>query len=550
MNKRRRGGNTTGIKKKSGSGTTGPSSRQREPQVTVPPPPLLQAPARPPRVPVLRPCFSCGLYGHLAKMCPKKTVYPLNQPVVSEAEVSKSVMSSSDRCDQLTALRVSTSEVDDKQRVDRHDALCEVNNTDTADNLEGNPGDEPFWENDINKFWEVEVDTQSSQITDVQGRLRENLKFWQEVLQAPTPVLECIENGYHLPLKFLPPSHCQHNNKSTEIHRQFVDKAVQSLVMNRCIKRVETKPWVCSPLSVVSNSAGKLRLVLNLRYLNQFLHVTKFKYEDLRVAALMFERQEYMFKFDLKSGYHHIDIYPEHQRYLGFRWDTEGNPQFYVFAVLPFGLATACYVFTKLLRPLVRYWRGRGLKAIIYLDDGIVAVKGKDAAIKESGRVKHELESAGFVINIEKSSWEPCNHLEWLGFQIDLCEGEFRVPQCKLDKLKVQLSEVEKTQSVPARCLASLIGKIMSMALALGPVTRLMTRSLYAVLNSKASWCQRLVLTPEAVVELNFWVHEITNFNGQHIWPRPSAVQLVYSDASSTGYGGYLVEHGKMIANG
>jgi len=57
-----------------------------------------------------------------------------------------------------------------------------------------------------------------------------------------------------------------------------------------------------------------------------------------------------------------------------------GNPQFYVFAVLSFKLSTACYVFTKLLRPLVRYWRGRGLKAIIYLDDGIVAVKGKDAA--------------------------------------------------------------------------------------------------------------------------------------------------------------------------
>ena len=40
------------------------------------------------------------------------------------------------------------------------------------------------------------------------------------------------------------------------------------------------------------------------------------------------------------------------------------------------------------------------------------------------------------------------------------------------------------------------------------------------------------------------------NFNGQHIWPRPSAVRLVYSDASSTRYGGYLVEHGNKIANG
>ena len=103
--------------------------------------------------------------------------------------------------------------------------------------------------------------------------------------------------------------------------------------------------------------------------------MTKFKYEDLRMAALMFERNDYKFKFDLKSGYHHVDIYCEHQKYLGFRWDTEGCPQFYVFIVLPFGLSTAYYIFTKLLRPMIRQWRGRGLKAIIYLDDGIVAVK-------------------------------------------------------------------------------------------------------------------------------------------------------------------------------
>ena len=66
--------------------------------------------------------------------------------------------------------------------------------------------------------------------------------------------------------------------------------------------------------------------------------------------------------------------------------------------VLPFRLSTACYLFTKVMRPLVRLWRARGLKAIVYLDDSIVAVKGKREALEESQRVKKELESAGFVI--------------------------------------------------------------------------------------------------------------------------------------------------------
>ena len=38
---------------------------------------------------------------------------------------------------------------------------------------------------------------------------------------------------------------------------------------------------------------------------------------------------------------------------------------------------------------------------------------------------------------------------------------------------------------VPARQLVSVVGKIMSMSLALGPVMRLMTRSLYFVLNQR-----------------------------------------------------------------
>ena len=41
--------------------------------------------------------------------------------------------------------------------------------------------------------------------------------------------------------------------------------------------------------------------------------------------------------------------------------------------------------------------------------------------------------------------------------------------------------------------------KIMTMALVLDPVTWLIAHSLYTVLNSKVAWCQKLILTPEAL---------------------------------------------------
>lgn len=528
--------------------TAGPSNKRGQTFLqTSAPPPLMPHGQGQPKPRVLGPCYRCGGFGHLVATCPvkDKSVYPLCQPVVSSAEVS--VVSDTSVCVDNTKVEV-TLQVVSKQSV--NDKLTSGDLDDSEECVLTRNDDATQSDEFISKFWEVEVSDTPSQVTDVQGRLKNKLSFWRNTLQAPPWVIDCIENGYCLPLKYLPPPYSQSNHRSAELHHAFVDEAVQSLVLNRCAVRVGEKPYMCNPLSVVSNATGKLRLVLNLRYLNQFLHVSHFKYEDLRVAALMFEKHDYLFKFDLKSGYHHIDIHVEHQKYLGFQWDAGTTTEYYVFTVLPFGLSTACYLFTKVMRPLVRLWRARGLKAIVYLDDGIVAVKGKREALEESQRVKKELESAGFVINLEKSQWDPSVRIEWLGFLIDLNNGEFMVPEQKISSLNSQLCEVTKGQLVTARQLASVVGKIMSMSLALGPVTRLMTRSLYAVLNSRTAWCQKLALTPEALQELRFWLDEISKFNGQHIWPKPSAVRVVYSDASATGYGGYTVEHGTMVATG
>ena len=195
---------------------------------------------------------------------------------------------------------------------------------------------------EVQRYWELEQN--STQVHDVQGRLKSNLIFWKEVLQAPVPIIETVSEGYKLPLLSLPPTYERRNQSSAHQHADFVSSAITELLQNRCIQKVAFKPHICSPLSVVSNNSGKLRLVLNLRYLNQFLWKEKFKYEDLRVAMLMFQPDDYMFTFDLKSGYHHIDIHIEHWKYLGFAWGEGSAVQYYVFCVLPFGLATACYV--------------------------------------------------------------------------------------------------------------------------------------------------------------------------------------------------------------
>ena len=42
----------------------------------------------------------------------------------------------------------------------------------------------------------------------------------------------------------------------------------------------------------------------------------------------------------------------------------------------------------------------------------------------------------------------------------------------------------------------------------------------------------------------------MVDYNCQPIWQSPSAVRVVYADASDTGYGGYVIEHGDCVTYG
>ena len=175
---------------------------------------------------------------------------------------------------------------------------------------------------------------------------------------------------------------------------------------------------------------------------------------------------------------------------------------------------------------------------------------GEAKAAEASELVQSTLNQAGFVINAKKSIWKPTQRLQWLGFVIDLLKGQIETPAERVAALRGKLLDVSKLELVPAKQLASVVGSIISMSLAIGPVSQFMTRSMYLLLETRHSWWDNLEITLEARQELDFWVSCVSEYNCQPIWQSPSAVRVVYSDASDTGYGGYVVEHGPCVAYG
>ena len=183
----------------------------------------------------------------------------------------------------------------------------------------------------------------------VRGRIRKCIDFWRS-LEVSQFILNVINQGYKIPFFHLPTPFSKANNVSARNNSTFVSEAVNELLKLDLMEEIFCAPDIVNPLSVSTRTSGKQRLILDLRHVNAFVYKQKFKCEDLSVATQIFDKDYYLFKFDLKSGYHLIEIFPEHRKYLAFAWDFgTGKFRYFQFCVLPFGLSSAPFIFTRFL---------------------------------------------------------------------------------------------------------------------------------------------------------------------------------------------------------
>ena len=112
-----------------------------------------------------------------------------------------------------------------------------------------------------------------------------------------------------LPFLSLPEPTVFRNNRSFLVHAKFVEDAIRELVESGRVIEVVVPPLVVNPLSVSVQATGKKRLNLDLRYINKCLRKMRVRYQDWKIALSYFMTEAFMFSFDLKSRYHHIEIF-------------------------------------------------------------------------------------------------------------------------------------------------------------------------------------------------------------------------------------------------
>ena len=232
------------------------------------------------------------------------------------------------------------------------------------------------------------------------------------------------------------------------------------------------QPYLVSPLGIVfKRSNNKPRMIFDARYLNSHIIIPSFKYEDLGFCHHYMQPGDYMVVTDYHSGYHHCDLHPDFWEYFGVEW--EGH--FYVFTSLPFGLASACWAFTKITRELLHKWRKTGHRCSGFIDDNIHCGTYFGLRTFVKNTLIPDTEKAGFLFN---------------------------------DKNNCSVHTLEK-----------LAGNLASMHWAFGPLSRLMTMSLYSDINSAPSRFVRIRLSETSIADINFWLCGFDRYNGFNpIW--------------------------------
>ena len=388
--------------------------------------------------------------------------------------------------------------------------------------------------------------------------------FWTEVLQCCQWHRNILREGLRLDFidGILPSHYDERNNLSARKEPAFVRDSLDSMASSGIINHVLIKPTCVNPLTVASRDldtgSRKLRLCWDgSRWINPLLKKMSVKLTHFPKAAELLYEGDYQVSMDLKSFYYHLMIYPPHQTFLGIAADLpDGSRRFYHYTVLPFGLAPAAAIMTRLVKPILAYLASLGIRASIYLDDLKVNAPTKALAWEHYQITRDVFRKAGFVISVEKSDEfsDVSQQKLYLGFIMDSVTMTASASQDKLSSVTSFIRQKSSSSRITVKDLARIAGRLAALRPAFGYFVLLVTRSAYAAIEQhvdKFGWSGYLLMNADIIRELNLFLDYAPTLNGFPLLQEfrhqaiqnllPSAV-IVAGDASASAVCAYSIQ--------
>ena len=321
--------------------------------------------------------------------------------------------------------------------------------------------------------------------------------------------------------------------------RLVINSEIKSLLAKGVITPSVTEPGeYISPIFLTPKKDGSYRMILNLKKFNEHVAYHHFKMDTLASAINMMKPHCFMASVDLKDAYYSVSIASTDQKYLKFVWDG----QLYKFVCFSNGLTCCPRMFTKLLKPVYANLRQQGHESSGYIDDSYL--QGDDFAdcVANVKATVNAFDSLGLITHPEKSVLIPTQQLTYLGFILDSVEMKIFLTPEKIERLTKHCLEILNKSRPTIQEIASLVGMMTASfpAVMYGP---LHYRSIDidkndALKQSKGNFSSHMTLSSSSLEDLRWWVASLPSaFN---VVRHPEYDCVIYTDASSTGWGGVL----------
>lgn len=378
----------------------------------------------------------------------------------------------------------------------------------------------------------------------VGGRLTQFLHHWEK-FTTDVWVLSVIRGGLDLVFQERPPLSDSPIPMSQTLDKEkfrLLSEEVQSLLLKSVIEEIpptQSTPGFYSRLFLVPKKTGGMRPVIDLSILNSYLSVPHFKMETNRSIRACILPGMLTTKLDLSDAYFHIPISLASRKFLRFVW----NNKVYQFLAVPFGLAVAPQVFTRVFQTVIAHLHTLSIQAHSYLDDSLLKEFDSEILSRHTFLFIRLLLDLGFLISWKKSQILPSQDFLFLGehYRTDL--GLIFPPEEKFQSLCQKILIFSNSPSVTARQFSQLLGFLNSLADVV-PLGRLHIRPLQFFLqehwdSASQVWEALVPILPVVLPHLEWWTRRENVLTGVALLhPVPSLT--LYTDSSLQGWGAFL----------
>jgi hypothetical protein len=178
--------------------------------------------------------------------------------------------------------------------------------------------------------------------------------------------------------------------------------------------------------------------------------------EGIHLLQELIRPGDFFTKIDLKDAYLTLPLRKEDRKFVKVKW----GEVFYQFKTLAFGLSSAPWIFTKVLKPVITFLRKQGVRLIIYLDDILLLNNCEEGARKDFLLAKEILENCGFLINIEKTIEEPTQIIEYLGLIVNSLHLSLSLRHEKLVEILHLCNDLMKRETASLREISKILGNL------------------------------------------------------------------------------------------